>query len=293
MRSLIAIVGRPNVGKSTFFNRLVQKREAIVDSVAGVTRDRHYGSAEWGGRVFTLVDTGGWVEGSDDVFEGEIRRQVKAALDECNAVIFLVDAEDGLSPDDEEIAQLLRRQKKPVLLVANKIDNHGRSAQAAEFYSLGFGEPYALSSVNGSGTGELLDQLITVLPPASEDESNELDPWEGLPRLAIVGRPNVGKSSITNALFEEEVSIVTDIAGTTRDTVNQRFTKFGMDFVLLDTAGLRKKVKVHEDLEFYSNMRTLRTIEDSDVCMLVIDAAHGLEAQDLPITSVIHKNAKA
>ncbi|MEN9833762.1 MAG: hypothetical protein RL753_916, partial [Bacteroidota bacterium] len=199
MRSLIAIVGRPNVGKSTFFNRLVQKREAIVDSVAGVTRDRHYGSAEWGGRVFTLVDTGGWVEGSDDVFEGEIRRQVKAALDECNAVVFLVDAEDGLSPDDEEIAQLLRRQKKPVLLVANKVDNHGRSAQAAEFYSLGFGEPFALSSVNGSGTGELLDQLISVLPPASEDEGSELDPWEGLPRLAIVGRPNVGKSSITNA----------------------------------------------------------------------------------------------
>ncbi|MBM3433914.1 MAG: ribosome biogenesis GTPase Der [Bacteroidetes bacterium] len=292
MRSLIAIVGRPNVGKSTFFNRLVQKREAIVDSVAGVTRDRHYGSSEWGGRVFSLVDTGGWVEGSDDVFEGEIRRQVKAALDECHAVLFLVDAEDGLTPDDEEIAQLLRRQKKPVLLVANKVDNHARSTQAAEFYSLGFGEPYALSSVNGSGTGELLDELITLLPPASEDEADELDPWEGLPRLAIVGRPNVGKSSITNALFEEEVSIVTDIAGTTRDTVNQRFTKFGMDFVLLDTAGLRKKVKVHEDLEFYSNMRTLRTIEDSDVCVLVIDATQGIEAQDLAIISVIHKNRK-
>jgi len=254
MRSLIAIVGRPNVGKSTFFNRLVQKREAIVDSIAGVTRDRHYGSAEWAGRMFSLVDTGGWVEGSDDVFEGEIRRQVKAALDECFAVIFLVDAEDGLTPDDEEIAQMLRRQKKPVLLVANKIDNYARTNQAAEFYSLGFGEPFALSSVNGSGTGELLDKLVTILPPASDDEGNELDLWEGLPRIAIVGRPNVGKSSITNALFEEEVSIVTDIAGTTRDTVNQRFAKFGMEFVLLDTAGLRKKVKVHEDLEFYSNM---------------------------------------
>jgi GTP-binding protein len=290
MKSLVAIVGRPNVGKSTFFNRLVQRRDAIVDAIAGVTRDRHYGHTEWVGKKFNIVDTGGYVEGSDDIFEGQIRKQVEAALLECDAILFLVDVEDGVTHDDHEIAAILRRQSKPVIVVANKVDNHQRANDAAEFYGLGLGEPICMSGINGSGTGEVLDALVEVLPD-HPDEPDE-DPTDHLPKLAIVGRPNVGKSSLTNALFEEEKSIVTDIAGTTRDTVNAHFNKFGMEFLLLDTAGLRKKGKVNEDLEFYSNMRSIRTIEESDVCVLVIDATQGFEAQDLAILNVIEKNHK-
>ncbi|CAI8350986.1 MAG: GTPase Der [Owenweeksia sp. TMED14] len=291
MKSLIAIVGRPNVGKSTFFNRLVQRRDAIVDSMAGVTRDRHYGHTEWVGKRFNIVDTGGYVEGSDDIFEGQIRKQVEAAIDECEVIVFLVDVEDGITHDDKEIAALLRRQSKPVILVANKVDNHQRAADAAEFYSLGVGEPLCMSGVNGSGSGEVLDAIIDVLPD-NEVQTSLDDPLDDLPKFAIVGRPNVGKSSLTNSLFEQEKSIVTDIAGTTRDTVNAHFNKFGFDFVLLDTAGLRKKGKVNEDIEFYSNMRSIRTIEESDVCLLVIDATQGFEAQDLSILNVIEKNHK-
>jgi GTP-binding protein len=292
MSALVAIVGRPNVGKSTLFNRLVQRRDAIVDPIAGVTRDRHYGHVDWNGHVFSVADTGGYVEGSDDVFEGQIRRQVLAALGEASMAVFLVDVEDGIADDDKEIAHILRKSKLPVLLVVNKVDNHQRAAMAAEFYGLGFGDPFTVSAMNGSGTGEVLDAILAKLPEEDTrpDTENTEDPLGHLPRLAIVGRPNVGKSSLTNALFEEERSIVTEIAGTTRDTVNARFTKFGFDFVLLDTAGLRKRTKVNEDLEFYSNMRTIRTIEYSDVCLLVVDATQGLEAQDLSIFSVIVKN---
>ena len=290
MKSLVAIVGRPNVGKSTFFNRLVQRRDAIVDAIAGVTRDRHYGHTEWVGKKFNIVDTGGYVEGSDDIFEGQIRKQVEAALLECDAILFLVDVEDGVTHDDQEIAAILRRQSKPVIVVANKVDNHQRANDAAEFYSLGLGEPICMSGINGSGTGEVLDAVVELLP--EQADMPDEDPLDHLPKLAIVGRPNVGKSSLTNALFEEEKSIVTDIAGTTRDTVNAHFNKFGMEFLLLDTAGLRKKGRVNEDLEFYSNMRSIRTIEESDVCILVIDATQGFEAKDLAILNVIEKNHK-
>ncbi len=288
MPNIVAIVGRPNVGKSTLFNRLVQRREAITDSVAGVTRDRHYGRVDWVGREFSIIDTGGYVDGSDDVFEGEIRKQVKLALDECNLILFVVDVEDGMTDFDKEIADLLRKTKKPIVLVANKVDNSSRAAEAANFYQLGMGEPFGISSINGSGTGEMLDKVVELLPP----DQDGIDEEEGLPKLAIVGRPNVGKSSLVNAMFEEERNIVTDVAGTTRDTVNTRFTKFGMDFILLDTAGVRKKTKVHEDLEFYSVMRSVRTIENADVCLLVIDATLGIEAQDLSIFSLIQKNRK-
>lgn len=287
MSNIVAIVGRPNVGKSTLFNRLVQRRDAITDSIAGVTRDRHYGRVDWVGREFSIIDTGGYVEGSDDVFEGEIRRQVKLAIDESNLILFVVDVETGLTDFDKEIADLLRRYKKPLILVANKVDNPTRLAEAANFYRLGMGDPFGISSINGSGTGELLDKVVELLPP-----DQDLGEEEDLPKLAIVGRPNVGKSSLVNAMFEEERNIVTDVAGTTRDTVNTRFQKFGMDFLLLDTAGLRKKTKVHEDLEFYSVMRSVRTIENADVCLLVLDATLGLEAQDLSIFSLIQKNKK-
>ncbi|KAB2814059.1 ribosome biogenesis GTPase Der [Phaeocystidibacter luteus] len=288
MPNIVAIVGRPNVGKSTLFNRLVQKRDAITDSVAGVTRDRHYGRVDWTGREFSIIDTGGYVEGSDDVFEGEIRKQVNLAIEECNLILFVVDVEMGLTEFDKEIADLLRKTKKPVVLIANKVDNPARLAEAADFYQIGMGEPFPISSINGSGTGELLDEVVKQLPKEQDSEDEE----EGLPKLAIVGRPNVGKSSLVNAMFQEERNIVTDVAGTTRDTVNTRFTKFGMDFVLLDTAGLRKKTKVHEDLEFYSVMRSVRTIEHADVCLLVIDATLGIEAQDLAIFNLIQKNRK-
>lgn len=288
MGAIVAIVGRPNVGKSTLFNRLVQRRDAIVDSIAGVTRDRHYGKSDWRGKTFSLIDTGGYVEGSDDVFEGEIRRQVKLALDEANFIFFVVDVEDGLTDFDKQIANLLRPTNKPVFLIANKVDNNQRAAQAAEFYSLGMGEVYGISSINGSGTGELLDALFEHLP--EEPTLEEIE--DTTPKFAIIGRPNVGKSSLVNALYGEERNIVTDIAGTTRDTVNTRFNKFDLEFDILDTAGLRKKAKVHENLEFYSVMRSIRAIENADVCLLLLDATRGIEGQDISIFHLAEKNHK-
>lgn len=286
MPNVVAIVGRPNVGKSTLFNRLTETRQAIVDEVAGVTRDRHYGKAEWQGREFSLIDTGGYIKGSEDVFEAEIRRQVQIAIEEATALFFVVDTVEGLTEFDKEVASIIRKSKKPVIVVANKADTHDKAAYAADFYQLGLGEVYPVSAVNGAGTGDLLDRLVEVLPP--EEKTEEAD----IPRIAIVGRPNVGKSSLVNALLGEERNIVTNIAGTTRDTINSRYSKFGHDFWLVDTAGMRKKAKVHEDLEFYSVMRTINAIERSDVCLLMIDAEHGVEAQDLSILSLIEKNRK-
>lgn len=286
MPFLIAIVGRPNVGKSTLFNRLAGGRPAIVDAVAGVTRDRHYGHSEWNGKQFSVVDTGGYVMGSDDVFEDEIRRQVKIAIDEASLLLFVVDAFEGITPLDEDVADMIRRAKKKTILVANKVDNPDRIAMAAEFYSLGVGEPYCISSINGAGTGELLDEIAKLVPveePVVEDPA---------PRIAIVGRPNVGKSSLINAILGQDKHIVTNIAGTTRDSINTRFKGFGHDMWLIDTAGLRRKTKVHEDLEFYSVMRTIRAIEDCDVCLLMIDAKDGIEAQDLAIFDLAQKNRK-
>ncbi len=287
MPNLIAIVGRPNVGKSTFFNRLLQKREAIVDSVAGVTRDRHYGRSDWNGVEFSVIDTGGYITGSDDIFEGEIRRQVELAVDEAALILFLVDAIEGVHDTDREIAQMLRKTTKKVLLVVNKVDTHARQADAAEFYSLGLGDYYAISSQNGSGTGELLDAVIPLLP-----ETEDPDLEEGLPRFAVIGRPNVGKSSFINALTGQERFIVSEVAGTTRDSAHLRYQQFGHDFILVDTAGLRKKTKVHENLEFYSTMRSIRAIESSDVCFLLVDATRGIEAQDVSIFSLAEKNRK-
>ncbi|HET6243879.1 MAG: ribosome biogenesis GTPase Der [Bacteroidetes bacterium] len=288
MSNIVAIVGRPNVGKSTLFNRLTETRSAIVDSTSGVTRDRHYGRAEWTGREFSLIDTGGYVKGSDDVFEGEIRKQVQLAIDEANIIVFVVDVVDGITDLDKEVANLLRRTKKPVFIVANKVDNSARIAMAAEFYAFGLGEPYCLSSINGSGTGEFLDDLVKALP---EDQAPD-DGTEGLPKLAIVGRPNVGKSSLLNAFLGTERTIVTSTAGTTRDSINTHFQAFGHDLVLVDTAGVRKKSKVHEDLEFYSVMRSVRAIEHCDVCLLVLDATLGLESQDLNIFHLAQRNNK-
>lgn len=288
MPNIVAIVGRPNVGKSTLFNRITESRQAIVDEVAGVTRDRHYGKGVWNGVEFSLIDTGGYIQGSDDIFEEEIRRQVQIAIDESTALLFVVDVNDGVTDYDKEVAKIIRKSKgKKVLLVANKVDNHERAAYAADFYQLGLGEVYTISAINGSGTGDLLDALVKLLPP-EEKALNDIE----LPRIAIVGRPNVGKSSLTNALLGEERNIVTPIAGTTRDTINSRYTKFGYDFWLIDTAGMRKKAKVHEDLEFYSVMRTINAIENCDVCCLMIDATQGIEAQDLAILSLIEKNRK-
>jgi GTPase len=286
MSNLVAIVGRPNVGKSTIFNRLTGTREAIVDPTSGVTRDRHYGHAEWNGRRFSLVDTGGYVQGSDDVFEDEIRRQVKIAIEEAVILLFVVDVVEGITPLDEAVADLIRRSKKPTLLVTNKVDTPERNALAAEFYSLGLGDPFSISGVNGSGTGELLDELIERLGPEEEQVQDDL------PRLAIVGRPNVGKSSFVNALLGENKNIVTDIAGTTRDSIDTHFNGFGFDVRLIDTAGLRKKSKVHEDIEFYSVMRTLRAVEDCDVCLLMIDALQGIESQDMNIIHLAVRNNK-
>lgn len=286
MPFLIAIVGRPNVGKSTLFNRLAGGRPAIVDAVAGVTRDRHYGHSEWNGKKFSVVDTGGYVQGSDDIFEDEIRRQVKIAIDEASLLLFVVDAFEGITPLDEDVADMIRRAKKKTILVANKVDNPDRIAMAAEFYSLGVGEPYCISSINGAGTGELLDEVAKLVP---DEEPVEEDP---APRIAIVGRPNVGKSSLINAILGVDKHIVTNIAGTTRDSINTRFKGFGHDMWLIDTAGLRRKTKVHEDLEFYSVMRTIRAIEDCDVCLLMIDAKDGIEAQDLAIFDLAQKNRK-
>jgi GTPase len=286
MSNIVAIVGRPNVGKSTIFNRLVQRRDAIVDSVAGVTRDRHYGKSDWNGKEFSVIDTGGYITGSDDIFESEIRNQVELALDEASVVLFVLDLQAGLTDFDKIIADLLRKTDKPVVYTVNKVDNAMLELDATEFYGLGIEKYHTISAVSGSGTGDLLDEL------ASHMDENPVDDFEGLPKMAIIGRPNAGKSSIVNALFDEERNIVTAIPGTTRDTVNTRFNKFGFDFMLLDTAGLRKKGKVHENLEFYSNMRSVRAIEHADVCMLVVDATRGFEAQDLAIVSLVEKNKK-
>lgn len=288
MNNIVAIVGRPNVGKSTFFNRLIQRREAIVDSVSGVTRDRNYGKSEWNGKEFSVIDTGGYVKGSDDIFEAEIRKQVELAIDEADVIIFVVDVEEGITPMDEEVAKLLRKVTKPVLLTVNKVDNAMREKDAYEFYNLGLGDYYTIAGMNGSGTGELLDKLVEVLPEAPQHDENA----EELPRFCVVGRPNAGKSSFINALIGEDRYIVTDIAGTTRDAIDTRFTKFGFDFNLVDTAGIRRKAKVKEDLEFYSVMRSVRAIEHSDVCILIIDATRGFESQDQNIFWLAEKNRK-
>ena len=287
MSQVVAIVGRPNVGKSTLFNRLVGFRKAIVDEVAGVTRDRHYGICEWNGKSFTVIDTGGYVVGSEDSFEGEIRKQVSLAVEEADLILFMVDVAEGLTDDDKEVAGVLRKSKKKVLLVANKVDNNERQSWSAEFYALGLGDPMNIAATSGAGTGELLDFIASHVENEPEENiENEL------PHLAIVGRPNVGKSSLLNALTGEERNIVTPIAGTTRDTIHKRYNQFGFDFVLVDTAGIRKKTKVKEDLEFYSVMRSIRAIEDCDVVMLMIDASLGFESQDRHIFHLAQKNHK-
>jgi len=286
--AIVAIVGRPNVGKSTLFNRLTESRSAIVQETSGVTRDRHYGKAEWNGIEFSLIDTGGYVKGSDDIFEGEIRKQVVIALEEANAVIFVVDVETGITDLDESVANLLRKTKKPTFVVVNKVDNSERINDTYEFYNFGLENVVNISAINGSGTGELLDGLTDALKEL--DKPLEIDP--DLPRIAIVGKPNVGKSSFTNALIGEERNIVTDISGTTRDSIDTRLNMFGFDMVLVDTAGIRKKSKVHEDIEFYSVMRSIRSIESADVCVFMIDAQDGIQKQDLSIFSVIERNKK-
>ena len=280
--SLVAIVGRPNVGKSTLFNRLVGMRQAIVDETAGVTRDRHYGKCEWCGREFSVVDTGGWTTNSDDVFEQAIRRQVVIAIEEADVVLFMVEAATGITDYDAEIADLLRRSRKPVVLCVNKVDSGEKIFDTYQFYSLGLGEIWSISAANGSGTGDLLDEVVRVLP---EETGKEDDDRPDLPHIAIVGKPNVGKSSLTNALLGEERNIVTPVAGTTRDSISTYYNKFNHEFMLVDTAGMRKKSRVSEDLEFYSVMRSIRAIEKADVCILMIDANSGMEAQDL---SLIH-----
>ncbi|MFN8324589.1 MAG: ribosome biogenesis GTPase Der [Flavobacteriaceae bacterium] len=288
MNNIVAIVGRPNVGKSTFFNRLIKRREAIVDSVSGVTRDRNYGKSEWNGKEFSVIDTGGYIKGSDDIFEGEIRKQVELAIDEADAIIFVVDVEEGITPMDEEVAKLLRKVTKPVLLAVNKVDNAKREQDAIEFYNLGLGEYYTIAGISGSGTGELLDKLVEVLPEMPEVNDDE----EALPRFCVVGRPNAGKSSFINALIGEDRFVVTDIAGTTRDAIDTKYNRFGFEFNLVDTAGIRRKAKVKEDLEFYSVMRSVRAIEHSDVCILMIDATRGFESQDQNIFWLAQKNRK-
>lgn len=284
---LVAIVGRPNVGKSTLFNRLTQTRHAIVSDEAGTTRDRQYGKCEWIGREFSVVDTGGWVEGSDDIFEEQIRKQVAIATEEADIILFLVDVNSGITDLDAAVANILRRATKPVILVCNKTDNSTQQFYSAEFYALGLGDPMCISAITGSGTGELLDLIVEKMP----EESGDIEALE-LPRIAIVGRPNAGKSSLINAFIGEERHIVTDIAGTTRDSIYTRYQKFGFDFLLVDTAGIRKKSKVSEDLEFYSVMRSIRAIENSDVCVLMIDATRGIEAQDINIFQLIQRNQK-
>ena len=286
MGNIVSIVGRPNVGKSTLFNRLTKTRQAIVSEISGTTRDRQYGTVEWN-QTFSLIDTGGWVSNTDDIFEDEIRRQVKIAAEEATAILFVVDTMTGVTDIDNELADILRRVKKPVLVVSNKTDNNNLQYNAAEFYSLGLGEPYCVSALSGSGTGDLLDKLVKLFPSESDAEEND-----GLPRFAVVGRPNAGKSSLINALVGENRNIVTDIAGTTRDSIDTRYNKFGMDFNLVDTAGIRKKSKVSEDLEFYSVMRSIRAIENADVCILMIDGQRGIETQDLNIYRLIQQNNK-
>ena len=289
MSNLVAIVGRPNVGKSTLFNRLTQTRHAIVSDIAGTTRDRQYGKVEWCGKTFSIVDTGGWVVKTDDIFEDEIRKQVTVATEEADVILFVVDVMNGITDLDTEVADILRRQnKKPVIVVSNKTDSNELTYNAAEFYALGLGDPMSISALTGSGTGDLLDLIIKTFP---NDKSADTD--DELPRFAIVGRPNVGKSSLTNALIGEERNIVTNIAGTTRDSIHTRYNKFGFDFYLVDTAGIRRKNKVSEDLEFYSVMRSIRAIENSDVCILLIDAERGIEAQDMNIFQLIQRNEKS
>lgn len=287
MANIIALVGRPNVGKSTLFNRLLQKKEAIVDSISGVTRDRHYGKSDWNGIDFTVIDTGGYITGSEDIFEGEIRKQVQLAIEEASAIVFLVDVTEGVTDMDYEVANLLRRTTKPVFLVVNKVDNAMLENDAMEFYSLGFNKYYTIAGMTGSGTGDLLDDIVNIF----KDE-NYVDPFEGLPRVTIVGRPNVGKSTLTNALLENERNIVTDISGTTRDSIETLYDKFGYKFVLIDTAGIRKKTKVNENIEFYSVMRSIRSIEDSDVVVLLVDATQGWEKQDMNILYLAQKSRK-
>lgn len=287
MSNIVAIVGRPNVGKSTLFNRLTESRDAITDDTPGTTRDRHYGKAEWSGREFTIIDTGGYISGSDDVFEAEINKQVKLAVEECDVVVFLLDTKTGITDLDDSVAKLLRKSRKKVILAANKVDNSNMVPGSAEFYSFGLGEVFPVSAISGFGTGELLDEIVNHLKP-DEEEEELID----IPRFAVVGRPNVGKSSLVNALLGQEKHIVTPIAGTTRDTIHTRYQQFGFDFYLVDTAGLRKKSKVNEDIEFYSVMRTIRAIEASDVVLLMLDATQGIEAQDLNILHLAEKNNK-
>jgi GTP-binding protein len=285
--SLVAIVGRPNVGKSTLFNRLVGQRQAIVDATAGTTRDRHYGKTDWNGKEFSVIDTGGYAVNTDDIFEDDIRRQVMLAIDEADLILFMVEVKTGITDLDMMMADVLRRSGKKVMVVCNKVDNYELIYQSHEFYALGLGDPYCISSMSGSGTGDMMDAILAALP---EDAKAEVE--EDLPRITIVGRPNVGKSSLTNALLGEERNIVTDIAGTTRDSIHTRYNKYGMDFYLVDTAGMRKKGKEMEDLEFYSVMRSIRAIENSDVCILMLDAQQGLESQDLNIHNLIVRNRK-
>ena len=286
MSAIVAIVGRPNVGKSTFFNRLIKRREAIVDAVSGVTRDRHYGKTDWNGVSFSVIDTGGYLAGGDDSFEKEINKQVALAIDEADAIIFMVNVEEGLTGMDEAVAEMLHKCHKPILVAVNKVDSNNRRNDMHEFYALGFEHLYALSSVNGSGTGELLDDLVALLPVKEQQEENTL------PRFAVVGRPNAGKSSFINALIGEDRYIVTDIAGTTRDAIDTKYNRFGFEFNLVDTAGIRRKAKVKEDLEFYSVMRSIRAIEHSDVCILMLDATRGFESQDANIFWLAQRNRK-
>lgn len=288
MGALVAIVGRPNVGKSTLFNRLTQSRQAIVAEEAGTTRDRQYGRVHWNGREFSIVDTGGWVVNSEDVFEEEINKQVYIAVEEADVVLFVVDNQTGVTSLDEQVAEILRRSKKPVIVVANKVDNTEDHYSASEFYSFGLGDPYCVAAVSGSGTGDLLDRVMELLPA----ESGQSDLDETLPRIAIVGRPNAGKSSLLNAFIGEDRHIVTDIAGTTRDSIYTKYNKFGLNFYLVDTAGIRKRGKVNEDLEYYSVIRSIRAIENSDVCVLMLDATRGVESQDLNIFQIIQRNSK-
>lgn len=288
MGQLVAIVGRPNVGKSTLFNRLTQSRTAIVDPTAGTTRDRQYGKVDWNGKEFSIVDTGGWVVGSEDVFESEINKQVHLAIEQADEILFVVDSMNGVTDLDDHVAEILRKSKKPVLLVANKVDGNEWLYNVPEFYSLGLGDPWPVSAINGYGTGDLLDQVVAKLPEPEEDETV----LEDIPKFAIVGRPNAGKSSLINAFIGQDRHIVTDIAGTTRDSIYTRYNKFGFDFYLVDTAGIRKKNKVNEDIEYYSVIRSIRAIEASDVCILLIDATRGIEAQDVNIFSLIQRNKK-
>lgn len=289
MSQLVAIVGRPNVGKSTLFNRLTQSRTAIVDPTSGTTRDRQYGKVDWNGKEFSIVDTGGWVVNSEDIFESEINKQVELAIEQADEILFVVDSMNGVTDLDDHVAEILRKSRKPVILVANKVDSNEWVYNVPEFYSLGLGDPYPVSAVNGYGTGDLLDTVVQKLPEPDEDQAAELD---DIPKFAIVGRPNAGKSSLINSFIGQERNIVTNIAGTTRDSIYTRYNKFGFEFYLVDTAGIRKKNKVNEDIEYYSVIRSIRAIEASDVCILLIDATRGIEAQDVNIFSLIQRNKK-